>query len=122
MLNDNFGFNTRKLFRTVLSLVYVKVCVCMCEWRRPAQAADFAWYDKRIFTLLFKQYIIDYNIVLYFRYALLLKRSPWRVAKKFLSTSYRKTQRDWFGKKGLPWHITVVITKDENKEIEEPFI
>ena len=83
----------------------MKVCVCMCEWRRPAQAADFAWYDKRIFTLLFKQYIIDYNIVLYFRYALLLKRSPWRVAKKFLSTSYRKTQRDWFGKKGLPWPL-----------------
>ena len=94
----------------------------MCEWRRPAQAADFAWYDKRIFTLLFKQYIIDYNIILYIRYALLLKRSPWRVAKKFLSASYRKTQRDWFGKKGLPWHITVAITKDENEEIEVPFI
>ena len=44
-----------------------------------AQAADFAWYDERIFILLFKQYIIDYNIVLYFRCALLLRRSPWRV-------------------------------------------
>ena len=43
-------------------------------------------------------------------------------AMKFLPTSYRETQRDWFGKKGLPWHITVAITKDENEEIEVPFI
>ena len=43
-------------------------------------------------------------------------------AMKFLPTSYRETQRDWFGKKGLPWHITVGITKDENEEIEAPFI
>jgi len=37
---------------------------------------------------------------------------------KFLPTSYRETQRDWFGKKGKPWHITVAITKTDNKEIE----
>ena len=43
-------------------------------------------------------------------------------AMKFLPTSYRATQRDWFGKKGLPWHIAVAITKDENEEIEVPFI
>ena len=43
-------------------------------------------------------------------------------AMKFLPTSYRETQRDWFGKKGLPWHITVAITKDENEEIEVQFI
>ncbi|CAH3145827.1 unnamed protein product [Porites evermanni] len=39
-------------------------------------------------------------------------------AMKFLPTSYQETQRDWFGKKGLPWHITVAITKDGNEEIE----
>ena len=32
-------------------------------------------------------------------------------AMKFLPTSYRETQRDWYGKKGKPWHITVAITK-----------
>ena len=39
-------------------------------------------------------------------------------AMKFLPTSYRETQRDWFGKKGKPWHITVAITKADNEEIE----
>lgn len=42
-------------------------------------------------------------------------------AMKFLPTSYRETQRDWFGKKGKPWHITVAITKADNEEIEVPF-
>lgn len=39
-------------------------------------------------------------------------------AMKFLPTSYRETQRDWYGKKGKPWHITVAITKADNEEIE----
>ena len=39
-------------------------------------------------------------------------------AMKFLPTSYRETQRDWYGKKGKPWHITVAITKVDNEEIE----
>ena len=39
-------------------------------------------------------------------------------AMKFLPTSYRETQRDWFGKKGKPWHITVAITKADSEEIE----
>ena len=34
-------------------------------------------------------------------------------AMKFLPTSFRETQRDWFGKKGKSWHVTVAITKDE---------
>ena len=39
-------------------------------------------------------------------------------AMKFLPTSYRGTQRDWFGKNGKPWHITVAIIKTDNEEIE----
>ena len=39
-------------------------------------------------------------------------------AMKFLPASYRETQRDWYGKKGKPWHITVAITKADNEEIE----
>lgn len=35
---------------------------------------------------------------------------------------YRQTQRDWFGKKGKPWHITVAITKANNEEIEVRFM
>ena len=42
-------------------------------------------------------------------------------AMKFLPTSYRETQRDWFGKKGKPWHITVAITKADNEEVEVSF-
>ncbi|KAK3721866.1 hypothetical protein QZH41_011502, partial [Actinostola sp. cb2023] len=39
-------------------------------------------------------------------------------AMKFLPSSFRETQRDWFGKKGKSWHVTVAITKDEKGEIE----
>ena len=43
-------------------------------------------------------------------------------AMKFLPTSFRETQRDWFGKKGKSWHVTVAITKDEtSNEIEVLF-
>ena len=38
-------------------------------------------------------------------------------AMKFLPTSYRETQRDWFGKKGLPWHITVALPKMKTKKL-----
>ena len=30
-------------------------------------------------------------------------------AMKFLETKYREKQNEWFGKKGLPWHLTVAI-------------
>ena len=39
-------------------------------------------------------------------------------AMKFLPSSFRETQRDWFGKKGKSWHVTVAITKDDDGEIE----
>ena len=40
-------------------------------------------------------------------------------AMKFLLISFRETQRDWFGKKGKSWHVTVAITKDESgSEVE----
>ena len=39
-------------------------------------------------------------------------------AMKFLPTCFREAQRDWFGKKGKPWHVCVVITKAANEEIE----
>lgn len=40
-------------------------------------------------------------------------------AMKFLPISFRETQRDWFGKKGKSWHVTVAITKDESgSEVE----
>ena len=31
-------------------------------------------------------------------------------AMKFIPTSFRETQRDWFGKKGKSWHLSVAIT------------
>ena len=39
-------------------------------------------------------------------------------AMNFLPIGYRETQRDWFGKKGKPWHITVAINKADSEEIE----
>ena len=33
-------------------------------------------------------------------------------AMKFLQISYREKQSDWFGKRGLSWHISTVITKN----------
>ena len=37
---------------------------------------------------------------------------------KFLPTSFRETQRDWFGKKGKSWHVTVAVTKSNSDNIE----
>ena len=37
---------------------------------------------------------------------------------KCLQASFRETQRDWFGKKGKSWHVTVAVTKSEDEEIE----
>lgn len=39
-------------------------------------------------------------------------------AMKFIPTSFRETQRDWFGKKGKSWHLSVAITKAEEGTIE----
>ena len=37
-------------------------------------------------------------------------------AMKFLQLKYREKQSDWFGKRGLRWHISTVITRDPNLE------
>ena len=39
-------------------------------------------------------------------------------AMKFIPTSFRETQRDWFGKKEKSWHLSVTITKAEDGTIE----
>ena len=39
-------------------------------------------------------------------------------AMKFLPASFRETQRDWFGKKGKSWHVTVAVTRSECNDIE----
>ena len=35
-------------------------------------------------------------------------------AMKHMPRRYREAQSDWFAKRGLPWHITVAITKSED--------
>jgi len=39
-------------------------------------------------------------------------------AMKFLPRKFRENQSDWFGKRGLPWHITVAIRRAENQELQ----
>lgn len=39
-------------------------------------------------------------------------------AMKFLPVCFRETQSEWFGKKGRPWHVSAVITKNEQGEFE----
>ena len=39
-------------------------------------------------------------------------------AMKWLPKRYRETQTDWFGKKGLSWHVSACITRAKSQEIE----
>ena len=39
-------------------------------------------------------------------------------AMKFLPIGYRETQRNWFGKKGKSWHVSVAVKKEDDGEIE----
>ena len=42
-------------------------------------------------------------------------------AMKFLPIGYRETQRDWFGKKGKSWHVSVAVKKGDDGEIGVEF-
>ena len=39
-------------------------------------------------------------------------------AMKFLPRKFRESQSDWFGKRGIPWHLTVAMKKNDNDETE----
>ena len=39
-------------------------------------------------------------------------------AMKYLPKKFRESQTDWFGKGGLPWHITVATRKGNDGKIE----
>ena len=39
-------------------------------------------------------------------------------AMKFLPVKYRETQADWFGKRGISWHISVVVRKATDGHLE----
>lgn len=43
-------------------------------------------------------------------------------AMKFIPSCYRETQAEWYGKKGRPWHVSAVISKnDKSGELEVGF-
>lgn len=42
--------------------------------------------------------------------------SDW--AMKLVPKKYRESQRDWFGKKGISWHLTVAIRKNSDGELQ----
>ena len=39
-------------------------------------------------------------------------------AIKFLPRKYRESQRDWFRKRGISWHVTVAIRKGLDREMQ----
>ena len=39
-------------------------------------------------------------------------------AMKFLPRKFRESQSDWFGKRGIPWHISVAMRNNANNETE----
>ena len=39
-------------------------------------------------------------------------------AMKFLPRKYRESQRDWFSKRGISWHVTVAIRKGLDEEMQ----
>lgn len=43
-------------------------------------------------------------------------------AMKYLPRMYRETQSDWYGRRGLSWHISVLYTKVEEEVHTETFI
>ncbi len=43
-------------------------------------------------------------------------------AMKFLPQKYRETQSDWFGKRGISWHISVVARKEDEKLQTQAFV
>ncbi|CAB4004224.1 Hypothetical predicted protein [Paramuricea clavata] len=39
-------------------------------------------------------------------------------AMKFIPRKYRESQRDWFAKRGLPWHIAVLTKKNDDGDLQ----
>lgn len=39
-------------------------------------------------------------------------------AMKYLPRKYRESQRDWFAKRGIPWHITVATRRSSAGQLE----
>lgn len=39
-------------------------------------------------------------------------------AMKWLPKRFRETQAEWFGKKGISWHVSACITRTENTDME----
>ena len=39
-------------------------------------------------------------------------------AMKLLPRNFRESQSDWFGKRGIPWHVSVAMRNNANNETE----
>lgn len=39
-------------------------------------------------------------------------------AMKFLPQKYRETQTDWFGKRGISWHVSVVVRRETGGKLQ----
>ena len=37
---------------------------------------------------------------------------------KFIPQKYRESQRDWYGKRGLSWHVTVATRRTSSQQLE----
>ena len=41
---------------------------------------------------------------------------------KWLPQRYRETQADWFGKRGISWHVSVVVRKLADQLEQQTFV
>ena len=79
---------------------------------RPGKRTSFEAFDRiaRGLTVCFVLMKRQYSVI----------TQDW--ARKFLPTKYRESQADWFGKRGLSWHISVVERKVNAKLQSQTFV
>lgn len=73
-------------------------------------------------STVMQNHCITYYVHLFFFYFLFISLNTcvlimdW--AMKFLPITFREKQSNWYGQKGLNWHVSVCIYKDEDSNLK----